>query len=414
MPNTRQSYVIEAVGENTGGDLGVQGDVAYENRNLGKGAEVLQVKLKGGFEAQKIVNTSANNSINQFIPLNTIDIGPEIDIGIPRPWFPFNFFKYNHKANPQTIFKILYDYQDHPTYYSRNIAGLAYTFDWNNLKGTQHYSIKFPEINYVFATVYPDFQTNLINTHNYFLENSFSNHLITDLSISRTFDDQGLTKHHYFNFLKLSAEESGLILHNIYKSDTVKGFTFPFSYYVKGEADYRHYFVLSKDDKIVIRGLVGLGKPLGNTEELPFDKSFWSGGSNDIRAWQARSLGPGDGQQTYLLDEIGDIKIEANQEYRFNLIKFLNLALFFDEGNIWLYNNNPSIPNSQFLLSGPHMFLREVAWGTGIGFRFDFTYFVFRIDLGFPLHNPSLANQKLFNSQPIYRTVPNFGIGYPF
>ncbi len=311
MPNTKQSYVIEAVGNNTGGDLGVQGDVAYENRNIAKGAEVLQVKFKGGFEAQKIVNSSDNSTLSKFIPLNTIDIGPEIDIGIPRPWFPFNFFKYNHKANPQTAFKIVYDYQDHPTYYSRNIASVAYAFDWNNLKGTQHYSIRFPEINYVFAKVYPAFQSELNGTYNYFLQNSFSNHLITDWSFSRTFDDQGLTKKHSFNFLKLSVEQSGLLFKQIFKNDTIA--RVPFSYYLKGEADWRHYFVLSKDDKLVFRFMAGAGIPLGTTEELPFDKSFWAGGSNDIRAWQARALGPGEGQQTYLLDEIGDIKIEANR-----------------------------------------------------------------------------------------------------
>ena len=407
MPITKQSFVIEAVGNNTGGDLGIQGDFVYENNSLFRGAEVLQVKLKGGYEAQKLVNSSDNSTINKIIPLNTLDFGPEIDIRIPR-----NPIKLNPRDNPQSVFKISFDYQDHPTYYSRNIAGGAYALDWNNLKGTQHYSLKFPEINYVFATVYPNFQTQLDSTHNYFLQNSFSNHLITDLAISRIFDDQGLTKKHGFNFLKLSIEESGLILKEIFKNDTIA--RVPFSYYIKGEADWRHYFVLSKDDKLVFRFMAGAGIPLGNTEEMPFDKSFWAGGSNDIRAWQARSLGPGDGPQNYLLDEIGDIKIEFNQEYRFNLIKFLNLAVFFDEGNIWLFNKNPSIPGGNFDLSGPHMFLREFAWGTGVGFRFDFTYFVFRIDLGFPLHNPSLPKQILFNAQPLYRTVVNFGIGYPF
>jgi outer membrane protein assembly factor BamA len=451
MPTLPKSIGVDAEGTNTSGDLGVQGDLAFDNNNLFRGAELFQFKLRGAFEAQKIIGTTTGS--NAAVPFNTIDIGPELDLSIPRTLFPFNLGAnidsidskvFHHKsslglwpkANPQTIFKLTYDYQNRPTDYNRNIFGLAYTFNYDPYeKKNQHkwnISLRLPEINYVHATLFPAFQSTLQSLNNYFLFNSFTNHFIPDIGITVQFDDQGQTKQRNFDFVKVSLEESGWLLRAF--TPLVQGngffqlvpdptesyslFNVPYSYYVKGDLDYRHYFVLSKDDKIVLRGFAGMGAPMaGVPQELPFDKSYWAGGSNDIRAWEARTLGPGANTQQIIVDQIGDIKLEANAEYRVSIIKVFGLGFFVDAGNIWLLNPNSSIPNGNFLLKGPNAFYNQIAVGAGFGLRFDFTYFVFRLDFGWQLRNPALplghdwdAAAKL----PLLPNAVNFGIGYPF
>src|SRR4029077_12708128 len=197
------------------------------------------------------------------------------------------------------------------------------------------------------------------------------------------YNNQNLAKRHNFNFLRFDIECSGVLPyvtnHNVLpmlglqQSDNLFGNTY--SHYLLADIDWRHYFVRNKDEQFVTRVLVGAGTPiLGSTQELPFDKSFWAGGSNDIRAWLARTLGPGGNNQPYVVDQIGDIKMEMNLEYRVSLIKILGLGLFVDAGNIWLLNNNPSVPNGNFLLNGPNVFYNQIAIAYGMGLRFDFTY----------------------------------------
>ena len=439
MPTVKQSFNQDIEGTNTGGDLGVQGDIAYENNNLFKGAELFQVKVRGAFEAQEILGTNTAGS-NTSVPFNTIDIGPELDFSIPHPVFPFNLFKYWPKANPQTTLKFTYDYQNRPTDYNRNIFGFAYTlnFDPHEKKNLHRWNIlvKLLEVNYVHAKVFPDFYDQLVSTENFFLLNSFTNHLIPDCGLTFQYDDQAPTKQHHFNFFKINLEESGYLLRVFTPTFTAPIFSkvpqfinpdqnggyslfgVPYSYYIKGDADYRHYFVLSKDDKIVLRAFAGMGIPMaGVAQELPFDKSYWAGGSNDIRAWEARELGPGGNTQQTDIDQIGDIKLEANAEYRVSIIKIFGLGFFVDAGNIWLLNPSPTIPNANFVLKGPNAFYNQIAVGAGFGLRFDFTYFVFRLDFGWQMRNPALplghkweAAEKL----PLLPNAVNFGIGYPF
>jgi outer membrane protein assembly factor BamA len=450
---TKQSIGIDGELDDTGGDLGVQGDVIYENKNLFRGAEVLQLKIKGGFEAQRVLGnqqteTQSETGLGKIIQLNTFDIGPELDLAIPRPLFPFNLganidstHVFHHhiglwpKANPQTVLKVSYNYQDLPFEYTRHIFGLAYTFNYDPFEKKDlkkwRIELKLPEINFVNAELTPDFQQRLISTNNYFLLNSFTNHFVPDLGFALTYNDQVLSKAKQFNYFRIGLEESGYLLRaftpvlNLQLPQLINPdpnrvysiFGVPYSYYAKVDADFRHYFVISKDDKVAFRVLAGIGIPMaGVPQELPFDKSYWGGGSNDIRAWNARTLGPGGYDQTTVVDQIGDIKIEANAEYRINVIKILGLAYFIDAGNIWLMHADPAVPDGNFMLNGPNNFVNQLAVGTGIGFRFDFTYFVFRIDLGVPIRDPArgLGDEWTTREISFNRMTIQVGIGYPF
>ncbi len=420
MPVVRQSVGVEGEFDNIGGDLGIQGDVLYESKNCFRGGEDLTFKLKGGVEEQSIGSSVIGGTLNSILP-NTVDFGGEMDFRLPRI-LP-DFFNPRPQDNQQTLFKVLYDYQNRPAFYSRELFGVSYEWDWFLTKSHNlNLSVKPLEWSYDKANLFPTFENTIISTDNFFLENSFSNHLITDMAVTLTLNNQLIKKDRSFGFLQISGEESGMfpyLYNNLFnQTNLVTAIAgVQYSLYYKFQEEWRYYVVLSKYDRLVFRELIGYAVPLANTYELPFDKSFWAGGSDDIRGFEARALGPGDNSGNANLDEIGDEKFELNAEYRFNVIKIFNLAIFCDAGNVWLHFNNPAIPNAGFMFSGPNAFYNQIALSPGVGLRLDFTYFVVRFDFGFPWHDPGIPDRQFFNVKPLFsfsKTAINLGIGYPF
>jgi outer membrane protein assembly factor BamA len=165
----------------------------------------------------------------------------------------------------------------------------------------------------------------------------------------------------------------------------------------------------------VIRNILGIGLPYGNSSVMPFDKSFFGGGANGNRAWLIRTLGPGSYQNPsgVRIDQIGDIKIEMSAEYRTKIYKYFESAIFVDAGNIWLTENDTQRPGAVFELN---RFYREFAMGGGLGIRLNFNFFILRLDAAHPMHDPSKAqgNRWQFNDLELKRVNFNFAIGYPF
>jgi len=169
---------------------------------------------------------------------------------------------------------------------------------------------------------------------------------------------------------------------------------------------------------MVYRGFIGAGIPYGNSKAIPFEKQYFGGGANGIRAWQVRSLGPGSyvPDDTGFLNQTADIKLEANVEYRFKLFWILEGALFFDAGNIWSFNADIARPGSQFSFKN---FYNDIAVGTGMGLRFDFNFVIGRLDLGMKLRDPLLSDgsswiflNRDYNFKDDFTLV--VAIGYPF
>ena len=175
--------------------------------------------------------------------------------------------------------------------------------------------------------------------------------------------------------------------------------------------------MLDEYNAIVGRAFIGVGLPYGNFDLLPFEKQYFTGGANGIRAWQVRSLGPGTykANETDYPNQSSDIKLEANLEYRFKLTGFLEGALFLDAGNIWAINEKDNREGAQFKFN---QFYKQIAIGTGTGLRFDLTYFIFRLDLGLKLRDPShdLNKNWIIGTRPFKSEDLNlsFAIGYPF
>ena len=443
-PVLKQSLSLETEGTNTSGNLGISGNIAFQNKNTFKGAEIFDLKLKGGIEAQKALNEGSSDNLNKFIPFNTIQFGPEASINIPKPLFPFSFFGFPEMAAPKSAFKIGLNYQQRPEY-TRSIANLSYGITYKENIYKRHTIIPI-EVNLVKVKLSPSFENSLTNSHNLLLLNSFSDHFTTSSRYIFVFNNQDLKKSTSFSYLRIGAESSGNILRGVNDllgsvkdtaggKDSYKIFNVVYSQYLRLDFDYRFYKIISPLEKIVVRSAFGVGKPLYNQRVLPFEKSFFGGGSNGIRAWRARSLGPGSYESAYgsAFDLIGDVQIEGNVEYRFNIFKMLNGALFVDAGNIWLRKPDPNRSNGDFDFN---RFYKEFALGTGIGTRFDFSFFIIRLDLGVKLRDPMFDENKKWVVQHIfdkqwksdfqdkYSTENdkkkysflnlNLGIGYPF
>jgi outer membrane protein assembly factor BamA len=197
----------------------------------------------------------------------------------------------------------------------------------------------------------------------------------------------------------------------------------PFSQYVRVQSDIHYYFKLSETAVWANRLITGVGIPHGNSLQLPYVKQFFVGGTNSIRAFRSRSLGPGSYidtvNTTFLPDQSGDIKLEINTELRKKLFGIVHGAVFIDAGNVWLFNNDPNKPGGKFSKD----FIREIAVGAGVGLRFDVSFLVVRLDVAFPLRKPWLEDKERWVINQIKLASPswrkqnivfNLGIGYPF
>jgi len=191
-------------------------------------------------------------------------------------------------------------------------------------------------------------------------------------------------------------------------------FNVPYSQYIRGELDFRHYLSISPNTVLASRLTGGMGYAYGNSFTMPYIKEFFAGGANDIRAFRSRTLGPGsyyagNPTTTFVADQPGDIKMEVNSELRFKLFSYFRWAFFVDAGNDWTLKYDSSRVGSQFTAAWPS----QIAVGVGTGLRLDINILLLRLDLGIPVREPWLppGQRWVFDSR---NSVLNFAIGYPF
>ena len=210
-------------------------------------------------------------------------------------------------------------------------------------------------------------------------------------------------------------------INNAYDEEEGRVLGLQYFQYFKLNADIRYYFPLSKNTLFAVRGNAGVAVPYGSNKALPYEKYFFSGGSSSNRGWAPRRLGPGaftpelyeDGTYNYRFEQPGEVLIETNYEYRFNVISFWDMAAFVDAGNVWRLEEQDKGEESVF---SPEDFFRQLGVATGIGFRFDFSFLVLRLDFGTPVRNPARPQGDRFvlDEFSTDKVQYNIGIGYPF
>jgi len=414
IQNKANVFNLGTEGTNSGGRFGIGVNTSIQNRNIFRGAEVLSLKARANVELQGSFDKENTDS---FIPY---EVGVEASIDFPRLLLPYRSkYMQNSKQGRTTISAGTgYEYQHD---YRRTITTSALSYKWNRNERISNIFTPL-ELNYVNIVPTTAFQDHLDTLTDPQYKSQYTDHLLTMIRYSFIFSNMRTTKLNNQFFLRLNAETSGNIPYLIDnmsgKATSVEGdyyerFGVRYAQYVRFDADYRRYWKLRFNNTLVFRFMGGIALPYGNSVSVPFEKSFWLGGANDMRGWRLRSLGPGgyaSSSETY--DKTGDIMLQTSIEQRFPIYSFLHGSLFIDAGNIWLRKESLDFQNGNFTLD---TFYKQIAMDMGLGLRFDFSFFIFRLDAAIPFHDPATADQwfskEVFNYK---NTILNFGIGYPF
>jgi outer membrane protein assembly factor BamA len=419
VPATRQSYSVKLEGTNSAGNIGAAASVSYRHRNLFGGSEQFDLSFTGAIENIKPTSENADSTYTGASIMQ--EFGVEARLRIPKFLLPVKTDQFIRKYNPQTNLRLSYNYQKRPQY-TRTLANASFGYDW---KGNDR----------LIHRVYP-LEASLILTpykSDYFKEwlqgkylfYSYEPHLIIDTRYSLVWSNQKLLKNQSFQDLRFNVETAGNlmsagfnVLAAVPDSGNYQVLGVDFAQYLKADIDFRSYIFLYEDISLVLRGFAGVGFAYGNSSAMPFEKQYFSGGANSIRAWQVKNLGPGsyiDTDETPYPNQTGDVKLEANMEYRFKLFWKLEAALFMDVGNIWSLSSEDDRVGAGFEFN---RFYKELAVGTGIGTRAVFSFLIFRFDLGIPLRSPYAiegSNWLPGNSGISGRDLTfNIAIGYPF
>jgi outer membrane protein assembly factor BamA len=444
-PNKKQALSFDPRVTNRSGNTGIYGNLIYKHRNVFRGAESFEFKTVVGAEASQVLGGASANEGNQIVQrtfqLNTFEIGPELNLILPR-LFPRDLAKTSRSNDPKTTLRAGMNYQRRPDY-TRTLSQVS--FGWTfieNPETVSSFDIEWAELSVIKINRSVAFDEWLGSLNDSYLANSYQDHLILASRLGYTVNTQkDGNQARAFYYSGNIIEGAGNLLRAIYQrlpnaeTDSVGSYeinNIRFAQYVKSDHDVRFYTQTDDRNKFAFRAFVGVGIPLKNLSSLPFEKSYFSGGANGLRAWQARTLGPGSFRDTTVIrsfNNIGDVKLELNAEYRFKITHMIQAAFFVDAGNIWLANKDNSRPNAEF---DKNRFYKEFAIGTGAGLRLDFDFFIVRIDVGIPLRDPlKIDGEKWLwegkdeynafltdvnNSPSSFKLQPvlNLGLGFPF
>jgi len=435
--------------------LGISEKFSITDRNTFKGAELFKFSFIGSF-----FNTSTQfGSSTGFF--NAWEVGVDASLEIPRFLAPFGLNKLVPKEmSPRTIFSIGTGIQKNIGLDKQNITAIVdYQWDFNkrksinlelfnvqyirNLNTSEYFNIydsEFEKLKPIANSYDPNFvlskqnAVSFMNTvsadsnfqasnptdynNNGNVNNRYniitSNFIIPTIAYTYTYNNQTTYKDNNFSFFKVRVANSGnfvSLLSNQKNSAGVKTISdTPVAQYFKTDIEYKQFWDVSRNSVLGFRSFLGLILAYGNSD-IPFTKSYFAGGSNDIRAWKTYELGPGS-TIPGLEYNVGNFKFLTSLEYRFDLISNLKGALFIDAGNIWELTDSKFVDSKAKLNSLEA--LKQIAIGSGFGARYDFNFLVLRLDVGFKTHEPYLNGNKWFKNFNFNNAVYNIGINYPF
>lgn len=449
-PLKRNSNRVEGEYTFNSGRNGFNIGNTYTNRNLFGGAERLDIKFRYG-----ILFDSRDKKLFSSVFNRDIQIGANLII--PRIVAPF-YVRENYRAGlPHTTISSSMQIFDQPGAFRNRLFINSITYDWTQSKNRLH-SLTPINIEFRDGRLDEAFRSRLDSAGNLlYIRTNDRRFLNLGSQYTFTLNAPKLTAYENFVYLRAFVDVGGnslglaAKLFDFHKNSigerTLMGL--PYLQYGKSEIDLRLYRSFPGERQFVARLNPGLALPWGNSSSLPFERNFYAGGSSGVRAWQARTLGPGvynrkviENEETRknltYLDQYGEIKLEGNVEYRFKLMdnffgSKLRAATFADFGNVWLLEENEKVPGGKFYFD---KFLDQIALGAGAGLRFDLQYFVFRFDVGAKIKDPQFTGSDnwvikhlfssdarkefkdkyvLTNSPDRYRFLQyNFGIGMPF
>lgn len=408
------------VNEANSSNFGVEGNLSFENKNIFHGAEIFTTNVKLASEISSNI-FKKDNTKNGWDIFNAFEAGIDFSLELPRFLAPFSTKFYSMEFHPHTSIKAGYNIQKR-SYYDRSIFNLNYGYSWQKTEKKVYYFTP-AEINYVKINITDQNYSDLINRMDKRIQYQMSNHLVMAMRYSYIFNGQNIKTKTDFNYFSFNSEIAGNVLDaysNLFnQSKNTDGnytlFNIPFSQYARTDLNYIHYNYKGQNSTLVYRVFGGIGVAYGNAQALPYEKSFFGGGANNLRAWQMRGLGPGHSKvaSNMKYDRAGDIAFGANIEYRFPIAGFLEGATFLDFGNIWTLKNEKGLEGGQFKFDS---FYKEIATGAGFGLRINAKFIIIRFDFAAKVWDPAqdLEDRFVLNNTSLSDIMIQFGIGYPF
>ena len=414
-PQKTNSIQFQPEGTNTAGDLGAAVSLIYQNRNIFHGSELLNVTARGAYEAIRGLEGYQSHNYEEW--------GLETSLAFPRFLFPWMKKSFHRRSSATSEILFSYNRQNRPEF-QRRIFTAAWRYKWNNPRKHTQYKVDAIDVNFIsmpwISETFKHDYLDSVSNRNAILRYNYENLMIMKAGIGFTYSDKGKT-------IRLNFESAGNVLHllsaplkfreNDEGQNTFLGIAY--AQYIKGDVDYTRLFALDDRSNLAVHARLGIAYPYGNSSILPFEKRYFAGGSNSVRGWSVRSLGPGgyvrnDGRIDFI-NQTGDIKLELSAEMRSHLFWRFQSAIFVDAGNIWTIRKYDDQPDGQFRFD---TFMKQIAVAYGIGLRLNFDYFVIRLDMGmksvnpayttsrehFPLVHPNFSRDHAFH----------FAVGFPF
>ena len=409
------SIVLQPEGTNTSGDFGAALSLTYENRNLFHGSESFSLSARGAFEAIKGLEGYSDNNYEEY--------GIEAKLSFPEFLCPGISRNYKRRHRSITEFLINYNRQNRPEFH-RRVFGGTWRYRWGSSNNRVGYTLNFLDINYVsMPWISETFKNDYLgssDSRNAILRYNYENLLIMKLGFAFNYNDGT-------HSLKVNVETAGNLLKGLsnmmnFKKNEMGQSEFlrvAFAQYFKTDIDYTYNYKIDERNTLALHSRIGVAIPYGNSNMLPFEKRYFSGGANSVRGWSVRELGPGnykgtDGRIDFI-NQTGDVRLDLNAELRSHLFWKFQGALFIDAGNIWTVRAYKDQPGGLLTLSSLY---KEIAVSYGAGLRLNFDYFILRLDLGMKAINPVYTTSRehfpITNHKFSRDYALHFAVGLPF
>lgn len=413
--NKPSTISFQPEGTNTAGDLGAALSLTYQTRNLFRGSELLSLEFRGAYEAIKGLEGYTNENFEEYVA--------EARLLFPRFIAPFLSKKFRRRITATSEVALTYNLQNRPEYH-RRVLSAAWRYKWSDANHHDKYQIDLLDLNYVsMPWISEKFKTDYLDnatSRNAILRYNYENLFIMKFGFGYSYNNGRYA-------IKAYAETAGNLLNfgaRVFNAKNnelgvYKLFNVAFTQYAKMDFEYTKNWNLDYANTLVFHFGLGLAYPYGNSNILPFEKRYFSGGANSVRGWTVRGLGPGryverDGNINFI-NQTGDMKLDLNVEYRAHLFWKFNGALFVDAGNIWTLRDYPEQQGGMFKFSD---FINEMAVSYGMGLRFNFDYFILRFDFGMKAINPVYATSKehfpIIHPRLSRDLTFHFAVGLPF
>ena len=386
--------------------------------NVFKGGETWNVKLRGSYEWQTGKKSEKSSLLNSY------EIGLSTSLALPRLLFP-TLQKNEYDFPTTTTFKLYIDQLNRAKFYKILSFGGSLSYDWKPRLTTRH-QFTLLDLNFNLLQ-HKTARFDSIMNENRMLAISMQNQFIPKMEYTYTYDNapvKGWVRENHV-WWQTTLSSSGNLTSLVYRAfgqrmdkENKEFFGAPFAQFLKLNTELRYTWNFAPNQSLAMRFIGGVIGTYGNSKVAPYAEQFYVGGANSIRAYTVRSIGPGSyhpgerGRYTFI-DQTGDIRIEANIEYRFPILGDLRGVLFLDAGNVWLMRKDEDRPGARFNLK---KLPEELALGTGFGLRYDLDFLVIRLDCGVAIHNPYKTSKRGYYNIERFKDGlgVHFAIGYPF